>query len=132
MNVEELLKREIEIQYDSIYKFAKVTGISRATFTRIFNDERGIHGVSDTTLRKIALALGLSYDALINGEIKGQEYSEEQLAAIRKETENRPNLVLDSHNPLEQDLLTAFRELTYHGQFKVLEYIKDIIDNNRR
>lgn len=124
MKFEEALKNEIEIQYGSVYHFSQVTKISNSTFTKI--SQSGIKSVSKKTLTRIAHHLGLDVDALSNGQIKGAEYTEEEKA--RFASEKLAPFTTDPSNPMEKDLLTSFRKLSIRGQFKVIDYVNDIMN----
>lgn len=122
MTFEELLKNEIETQYGSIYHFSQVTKISQSTFTKI--SKSGVKAVTDQTLRRIAFHLALDFDALKNSEIKFAEYTEEEKAKFS--AEKLAPVSSDPLNPIEADILNHLKGLDVSGQFKVLEYIKDI------
>ena len=122
MTVEELLKNEIELQYGSTYNFCKTTGLSRSMFTKIAS--KGIKSVSNVSLNKIAKHLGLSISDLKKGKIVYHEYTPEEIAKF--ESEKIAPIVVDTNNPIEIQLLEAFRNLDFKGQIKTIEYIKDI------
>lgn len=122
MTIEELLKNEIENQYGSIYNFCKTTGLSRSMFTRIAS--KGLSSASNVSLNKIAKHLGLNFEDLKNGKIVYREYTPEEIKKFEQEEIRK--IEIDQWNPLERELVDRFRELNVNGQFKVLEYMKDI------
>lgn len=128
MGFYEILQSEIEAQYGSIYSFSQVAKVSQSTFTRI--NQLGIGSCSKKTVRKIALNLGLDYEALLDSRIEGKTYSPEEIARFNSEKiASATDVPL---NPIEEDILAQLRGLDVSGQFKVLEYIKDITPKYER
>ena len=123
MNTFERLKTEIELQYGSIYKFCKDSGLPRSTFTRMSSN--GFESVNNRTLVKIANVLALDYEELKKGNVV---YKDEETL----EAENVPK---ESYlSPVEADIINQARKLSTKAQFKVLEYIEDLsqIEKYRR
>ena len=123
MTFEEKLRREIELQYGSLYHFAQVIGVSRSVFTGLKN--AGIESLSEKTVKKIARGLSFDPESLMRKEFV--YVSNVPLEEIEAEAEvikqAKANRIL---SPLEETLLTAFQDLSVKGQFKVLDYIEDI------
>lgn len=130
MDFYEMLKNEIETQYGSVGHFASVIGVSRSVFTRLFSN--GINNIGNKTLRKISIALDVVFEDLKIEKLTYREYTQNEIEKFEKEDKEHSRLVIDPLNPLEEDIIKALRELDFTGQYKVLEYAKDINPNYKR
>lgn len=128
MDSYETLRNEIEIQYGSVYHFAEVLGVAQSNFSKMKN--KGITACSPQILSKVAVGLGLDYAELREGRVVIKPLTPEEI--IRYKSEKIASATDVPLNPIEEDILTNLRGLDVSGQFKVLEYIKDITPKYER
>ena len=74
MSREEYIASLIEQGYDSLYRFASVTGIPRSTLRYILSN--GVHKTSLENLEKICAALGITVDSLLSVGQKDTDVSD--------------------------------------------------------
>lgn len=121
MSIEERLKELILHRYHSVREFTISIGMPNSTLESIF--KRGIGNSSVTNVIKICKALGISADALADGEIKP---STERSAIISNDKLDVKNLAEDTRK-----VLTHGHTITIDGEpinTDQIDYIVEGID----
>ena len=118
MTTEERLKELILSRYHSVREFSLTIGMPNSTLESIF--KRGIGNSSVTNVIKICKALGISADALADGEI----------VQIQKRPTNRVNDRIEVKELVEdmKDILNTRGGLTIDGYPMTVNAIDSIID----
>lgn len=118
MTTEERLKELILSRYHSVREFSLTIGMPNSTLESIF--KRGIGNSSVTNVIKICKALGISADALADGEI----------VQIQKRPTNRVNDRIEVKDLVDdmKDILTTRGGLTIDGKPMTIGSIDSLID----
>lgn len=103
MSVEDELKQYIKCEYTSLLAFSKHVGIPYSTLDSIF--KRGLQNAGIGNVIKICRCLGISADALADGEIVPYEKSDMELTEA------------------EQELIRKYRALDERGKMAVSDTV---------